>query len=121
MDRPAISADGKQIAGVDGDQRLLIVSVDGGEPRVVASPFNQVVLGWSSTGKALLTQSSAVPATLFRVDPQTGRYKLWKEIAPYHLAGVTRIWPAVLSADESTIVYSYQQKLSELFVVDGWR
>jgi hypothetical protein len=58
---------------------------------------------------------------LFRVDLCTGRYKPWKEIAPFDLAGVSRIWPAVLSQDEHTIVYSFLRNLSELFVVDGWR
>ena len=121
LSRPAISPDGKQIAGVDSEQRLMVLPVEGGEPRVVASDFRPTVLDWSRSGGGLLAQSAAVPAALLHVDLQTGHYKNWKEIAPFHLSGVTRIWPAVLSANEGTIVYSYQQVLSELFVADGWR
>jgi DNA-binding winged helix-turn-helix (wHTH) protein/Tol biopolymer transport system component len=119
--RPAISPDGKQIAGTDSEQRLVTFPVEGGEPRVIASPFAPTVLSWSPSGNTLLAQSSAIPAALVHVDFESGRYKTWKEIAPYHLAGVTHMWLAVASADERTIVFSYQQTLSELFLVDGWR
>ncbi|MGA2736796.1 MAG: winged helix-turn-helix domain-containing protein [Bryobacteraceae bacterium] len=119
--RPAISEDGKQIAGVDGEQRLLVLSVAGGETKVIATGFTPTVLRWSHSGKTLLAQADSVPATLVRVDLQTGKYAPWKEIAPLDLAGVSHIWPAVLSQDEHTIVYSFLRNLSELFVVDGWR
>jgi eukaryotic-like serine/threonine-protein kinase len=119
--RPAISPDGKWIAGVDAEQRLLIVSVAGGEPKVIVTGFACTVLRWSQSGKILLAQTDSVPARLLRVDPENGRYKIWKEIAPSDLNGVSHIWPAVLSQDEHTIVYSFQRNLSELFVVDGWR
>jgi hypothetical protein len=62
-----------------------------------------------------------VPAMLYRVDLETGNCKPWKEIGPPDLANVSKIWPAHLSQDEHTIVYSYPRILSELFVVDGWR
>jgi WD40 repeat protein len=119
--RPAISPDGKQIAGVDAEQRLVVLSVAGGEPKVIRTGFASTVLRWSQSGKALLAQTDSVPARLLRVDPENGRFKIWKEIGPFDLIGVTRIWPSVLSQDEHTIVYSFQRNLSELFVVDGWR
>jgi Tol biopolymer transport system component len=119
--RPAISEDGTQIAGVDGERRLVIVSVAGGEPKVIATGFAPAVLRWSHSGKTLLAQGDSVPAMLYRVDLETGKCKPWKEIGPLDLANVSRIWPAFLSQDEHTIVYAYARNLSELFVVDGWR
>jgi eukaryotic-like serine/threonine-protein kinase len=119
--RPAISADGRQIAGVDSQRRLLILSAAGGEPKVIADGFGLTVLRWSHSGKTLLAQGDSVPAMLYRVDLETGKYKPWKELAPLDLANVSRLWPAVSSEDEHTIVYSYPRILSELFVVDGWR
>lgn len=118
---PAISDDSRWIAGVDSDQRLTVVPVDGGEPRVIARGLAHAVLQWSHSGNSLLAQSDAVPASLLRIEVSTGRYKLWRVIGPFDLAGVGTIWPAVLSADDRTLIYSYQQKLSELFVADGWR
>ncbi len=119
--RPAISGDGKQIAGVDEERRLLLVPADGGEPKVIATGFGSTVLRWSQSDKTLLAQSDSVPAILYRVDVESGKFKPWKEIAPLDLANVSRIWPAHLSQDEHTIVYAYPRILSELFVVDGWR
>ena len=119
--RPVISADGRQIAGVDAERRLLVLPVAGGEPKVIATDFALTVLRWGQSGKTLIAQADSVPAMLFRVDAATGRYEPWKEIAPVDLSNVSRIWPAVLSQDEHTIVYSFLRDLSELFVVDGWR
>jgi len=119
--RPAISEDGKQIAGVDAERRLLVLSAGGGEPKVIATGFAPTVLRWSHSDKTLLAQSDSVPAMLYRVNVETGKCKAWKEIGPLDLANVSRMWPAVLSQDEHTIVYSYPRILSELFVVDGWR
>ncbi len=119
--RPAISEDGKRIAGVDNDQRLVVLPVEGREPKVISTGLAQAVVRWSHSGNSFLAQSDDVPASLFRVDVDTGRSKPWKQIAPFDLAGVGLIWPALLSQDERTLVYSFQQKLSELFVVDGWR
>src|SRR5579862_169972 len=122
LSNPAVSPDGKQVAGVDSDHRLMVLPLGGGEPRVIATGFSGTVLRWSRSGKSLLAQSSGtVPAALLQVDLESGHSKPWKDIAPFHLTGVSLIWPAVLSEDERTIVYSFQQKLSELFVVDGWR
>ena len=121
LSHPAISPDGTQIAGVDADRRLMVLSVNGAEPRVIATDFAPAVLCWDRSGKTLLAQNDSVPATLLRVDLETGKYKAWREVAPADLAGVSHIWPAVLSDDEHTIVYSFLRNMSELFVVDGWR
>ena len=99
----------------------MVLAVDGGEPKVIATGFTSTVLRWSHSGKTLVTQADSVPATLFRVDVETGKCESWKQIAPLDLSGVSRIWPAVLSQDEHTMVYSFLRNLSELFVVDGWR
>lgn len=117
---PAISDDGRQIAGVDSEHRLIILPVAGGEPKVIATAFMPTIVRWSHSGTTLLAQAEGVPASLLRVDAATGRYKPWRQIAPSDLAGVSFIWPAVLSRDEHTIVYSFLRNLSELFVVDGW-
>jgi DNA-binding winged helix-turn-helix (wHTH) protein/Tol biopolymer transport system component len=119
---PAISQDGKWIAGVDNEQRLLVLPVEGGAPKVIATGLaTRAVLRWNQAGNSLLIQSDSVPAKLLRVDVETGRSKPWTEIAAFDLPGIGLIWPAALSHDERTLVYSFQQKLSELFVVDGWR
>jgi len=117
----AISPDGKQIAGIDAQAKLVILPVEGGEPKPIPLGFYGVPLRWASDGTSLLAQNGGmVPADVFRVDIKTGKYKLWKEIAPTDLAGVMMISPAVISRDEKSYAYSFNRTLSELFVVDGW-
>lgn len=116
---PAISPDGTLIAGVDSQQRLVLLPAAGGEPKVIATGFGPRVLRWSKSGKSLLAQTGPIPAKLLRVDLATGKATPWKEVAPSDLAGVGPIWPVMLSADERTMVYSFRRNLSELFVVDG--
>jgi len=119
--QPAISPDGKQIAGVDSQSKIVILPLDGGEPTTIPLGFYAVPLRWSSDATSLLVQNGAsLPANIFRVDIKTGKYKLWKEIAPVDLAGVLMMSPAVISRDEKAYAYSYNRTLSELFVVDGW-
>lgn len=118
---PAISEDGQFIAGVDVEHKLVLLPSSGGSARVIATGSAPTVLRWSATGRSLLAQTDSVPATLVKIDLETGKYRPWREIAPFDLAGVSTIWPASLSEDEHTIVYSFLRKLSELFVVDGWR
>jgi eukaryotic-like serine/threonine-protein kinase len=117
---PAISQDGSQLAGVDLEQRLVLLPVAGGEEKVIATDFSPIVLRWARQGKSLLAQYNSVSAKLLRVDLDTGKYKPWKEVSPFDSTGVSVIWPGAISEDERTFVYSFQRDLSELFVVDGW-
>ena len=111
---------GKRIAGVDADQRLVVLPVDGGDPRVINGRFQGIVVRWTDSNRALLVQSGSVPAHLLLLELETGRTKPWKDLAPLSLSGVSTLWPAVVSQDEKTVVYSYQERLAELFVVKGW-
>jgi eukaryotic-like serine/threonine-protein kinase len=118
---PAISPDGKQIAGLDAQRRLVILPVEGGEPKVIPLGFSPWPLRWSSSGTSILIQNpNSVPASVFRVDIATGRYELWKQLTPADLSGVTQVSPAVISRDERSYAYSFRRDLSELFIVDGW-
>jgi DNA-binding winged helix-turn-helix (wHTH) protein/Tol biopolymer transport system component len=121
LSRPVISPDGKLIAGIDAQTRLVILPVEGGEPKPIPLGFYGAPLRWSSEGTSLLVQKGGmVPADVFRVDIRTGKYELWKEIAPPDLVGVMVISPAVISRDGKSYAYSFNRTLSELFAVDGW-
>ncbi len=119
LSRPAISPDGAQIAGIDADKRLVLLPSGGGEPRAISAGFAPSVLRWCQSGKSILAQSGPAPAKLIHVDIVTGTSTPWKELAPADLSGVSTIWPAAVSADERSTVYSFRRQVSELFVVDG--
>jgi len=117
--RPAISPDGSLLAGVDTQDRLILLPTAGGQPKVLATGFPAKAARFGRSGKYLITQSAALPLKIQKVDVTTGRVTPWKEIEPADVAGVMTPWPVVVSADERTLVYSFQRSLSELFVVDG--
>jgi DNA-binding winged helix-turn-helix (wHTH) protein len=118
---PVISPDGKQIAGLDVERRLVILPVDGGDPKVIPLGFAPWPLRWNISGTSILVQdANSVPALVFRVDIATGKYDLWKKLSPVDLSGVTAFWRAVISRDEKSYAYSFRRDLSELFIVDGW-
>jgi DNA-binding winged helix-turn-helix (wHTH) protein len=118
---PAISPDGKQIAGLDAQRRLVILPVAGGDAKVIPLGFPPWPLRWGSSGKSILVQNAnSVPAVVFRVDIGTGRYDVWKKLSPVDLSGVSSFHPAVISRDEKSYAYSFRRDLSELFIVDGW-
>jgi Tol biopolymer transport system component len=118
---PTISPDGKRIAGLDAQRRLVILPVEGGEPKVIPLGFSPWPLRWSGSGTSILVQNpNSVSGAVFRVDLSTGRYELWKQLSPADLSGVTQVSPAVISRDEKSYAYSFRRDLSELFIVDGW-
>jgi DNA-binding winged helix-turn-helix (wHTH) protein/Tol biopolymer transport system component len=118
---PAISPDGKHIAGLDAQRRLAILPVEGGDAKVIPLGFAPWPLRWSGSGTSILVQNAnSVPAVVFRVDIGTGKYEVWKKLSPVDLSGVTSFMPAAISRDEKSYAYSFRRDLSELFIVDGW-
>ncbi len=117
-----ISPDGREIAGIDHDQRMVILPVSGGEPRVLPMPFSAMPLRWSADGKALFVLQLGSPKSIriFRCDLATTQCRMWKELTPSDRVGMAGILSVVSSADERLFAYSYMKVLSELFVVNGW-
>ena len=105
---PAISRDGRTIAGADAGGKLLLVSADGGEPRSVPCAFPAVPIAWGADGKSLLVeQLSEMPIRVYRIDLKSGRSTLWREIAPSYPAGVQSMIRLQISSDEKTYAYSF--------------
>jgi hypothetical protein len=114
------SPDGKFVPA--GDSRgVSLYPVDGGEPRPLpgVGPGDEILL-WSTDGRSLLVhRRRGEPIRIDRVDTATGRAELWREITPADRAGMTEIYPVRISSDESTLSYTVQRLLSELYLVDG--
>jgi hypothetical protein len=56
---------------------------------------------------------------VYRLDLSTGRREPWKELGPSDLAGVTSITSIALTPDARWYVYTYQSRLSNLYLVEG--
>jgi eukaryotic-like serine/threonine-protein kinase len=122
LDFAVISPDGKQIAGLDENQKAAVVPASGGLPQELAIPFPAMPLEWSADGKALFIKEIGCcpPVKISRFDFATSQVRPWKQMAPADSVGVSYMMDVIVARDEHSYAYSYPRTLSELFVVDGW-
>ena len=71
---------------------------------------------WSDDGRSVYLQSSEFSSRVFRVDVETGRRILWKEIIPSDPSGAT-IGRILLTPDGKSYAYQLRHDLSQLYLV----
>jgi hypothetical protein len=96
--------------------KLLVYALSGGEPHAIPDTNGQEgVAGWGRDGKSLFVlESRALPASVLRVDIETGRRQLWKTIAPAEASGADYIFPLLIGVDEKSYVYGLNRRLTNL-------
>jgi serine/threonine protein kinase len=117
----AISPDGRLVAAVGHDHKGLLIPVDGGETRPLAGlEGGEFPLRFSADGRSIYAwKRGDVPARVTRVDLQTGKREVWKDLLPADPAGVERISNVLVTPDGRGYAYCYARLLSDLFVVEG--
>jgi eukaryotic-like serine/threonine-protein kinase len=116
-----ISPDGQSVAGIGPDEKGYLYPVGGGDPRPIAG-FNagEQPITFSSDGHSLyIYQPGELPAHVDRLDLQTGKRSLWKELIPSDPAGVETIGPILMTPDAKTCVFGYHRMLADLYLVEG--
>ena len=113
------SPDGRLVAAVTGNQRLLICPAGGDSARFVAQlrPM-ETVLQWAADGRAIYVGSFEIPISAARIELATGRRTPWRTFSLPDPAGVSG-GGVVLSPDGHGYAYWYFRELSELYLVDG--
>lgn len=61
----------------------------------------------------------SVPAVIERVDFRSGRRQVWKELTVSDPAGVSNIRDIVMTSDARAWGYTWQQILTDLYLVEG--
>jgi eukaryotic-like serine/threonine-protein kinase len=117
----AVSPDGRIAAAPGPDSKILLCSLDGGTSRTAPGSLEgEVPVAWSADGRVLYVyKRSAVPAPVYRIEIETGKRELWKEIAPADRNGVSRVDRIAVSNDGQAYAYSFRRRLGRLVVVDG--
>ena len=116
-----ISPDSQMIAGIGPDQKGYLYPVNGGEPRAIPG-FNsgEQPITFSSDNKSLYVyQPGELPARVDRLDLQTGKRSLWRELIPSDPAGVETIGPILMTPDAKTCIFGYHRMLADLYLVEG--
>ncbi len=116
-----ISPDSQWVAGIGPDEKGYLYPLSGGEPRLIPG-FNsgEQPITFSSDSKSLyLYQPGELPARVDRLDLQTGKRTLWKELIPSDPAGVETIGPILITPDAKTCIFGYHRMLADLYLVEG--
>jgi serine/threonine protein kinase len=116
-----ISPSSDAVAAIGPDQKAYLYPVAGGEPRMIAglNPGEQPIT-WSADGRSLyIYQPGELPAPVYRLDLQTGKRTLWRQLMPSDPAGVENIGPILMTPDAKTCVFGYHRMLADLYLVEG--
>jgi serine/threonine protein kinase len=128
-----VSPDGRHLAGTTLDGRAFVFSADGNgnDPVPIAGVEpGEFLVQWGSDGKTLYVRGTEKNVlTLYRVDLQTGKRALWKQLEPAEEAGFVEFGAgpkgARMTPDGRLVVYTYWTGQSNLYVIDGlqqrWR
>jgi eukaryotic-like serine/threonine-protein kinase len=116
-----LSPDGKSLLIVT-EQGFASTPLGGGPSRPIPGlePGDRP-LQWTSDGRSLFVghRKRDLPARVFRVDAETGRREVWKELMPADAAGIQELGPWAISPDGETILFLYSRSLSELYLAEG--
>jgi hypothetical protein len=95
--------------------------VEGGSAREIPGVAEgEFPVRFGSDGRSLYVwKRGEVPARVSRVDIETGRREIWKDLVPVDPAGVERISNVVAAPDAKAYAYAYARILSDLFMVEG--
>ncbi|HKF44788.1 MAG TPA: protein kinase [Thermoanaerobaculia bacterium] len=117
----ALTHDGKLVAAIGPDRKAMLFPTDGSSPKPLPGlEPGEFPLRFTPDGRSLYVwRRGDVPVRVFRVDVQTGKRELWKELLPADPAGVERISNVLVTPDGKGYAYCYARLLSDLFVVEG--
>ena len=116
-----VSPDSQWVAGIGPDRKGYLYPVGGGEPRVIPglNPGEQPIT-FSTDGRSLyIYQPGELPASVYRLDIQTGQRTLWRQLLPSDPAGVETIGPILMTPDAQTCIFGYHRMLADLYLVEG--
>jgi len=116
-----VSPDGLFALAHAPGRKLTIYPADGGASRPLegALDFERPV-GWAEKGKAVYVfNRGELPAKIWRIELGTGARSLFREISPADATGVEGIATARMTPDGKTLAYSYYQRMSRLYTVEG--
>ena len=119
----AVSPDGKLIAAVGPELKGAVFPVDGGATRPIPGLLpGEYPLRYAPDGRSIYVwKRGDLPARITRLDLESGKRDVFKDLLPADPAGVERISNVLVTPDGKGYAYCYARLLSDLFVVEGLR
>ncbi len=114
-----ISPDGKFLLAGNAAGKVVLYPLQGGEPREIRGlNSGEAVIRWSGDSRGLYIYRLEQPSPIYELDPISGRRQLLRNIEPSDPAGIIiGSLKLFVSADGKSYVYSFERRLSELYLV----
>lgn len=119
-----VTPDGTRVLVGDADGNRFLYPLQGGAPTPVSQfkPYDGFV-GWADAHTVYVREAAQNDWQLrvVKLDLNTGKRELFKEIEPPDRAGVLSLGPTQITPDGKTYVYGVTRRLSDLYIVEGLR
>ena len=119
-----LSPDGTRfIVSGDGKEWFILPLAGGGPEPIKGMLPGERVLGWGADGGSvfLRPELSVLPVTITRLDLHRGTRSQVLAFRPPDIEGHTQTRGVYMTPDAHTFVFTYEKKVSELFLVEGMR
>jgi Tol biopolymer transport system component len=122
-----ISPDGKWVAAVDAEQKVVLYPLSAGQP--IAAPGvepGEFPIRFNADGSALYVARVGVyPVPVYKIDVKSGRRQSLREIMPADRSGLTpqRVDRGFIHAtpDGTAFAYTYARWRGNLYLVEHWQ
>jgi len=115
-----ISPDGRFVASVDSDRKILVYPVDGGQPRTLSGVTpGELPIRWSTEADWIyIANPSEIPTRVYRLNTRTGERRLVHSLVPADPTGLDSTFGVRITPDGKYYAYSYERMLSDLYLVE---
>jgi Tol biopolymer transport system component len=119
----AVSPDGRWAAVVGPGAEGALLPLPGGAPRPIAAMRpGEVQCQWTADGRGIYVWAPGETRTeVWKIDLATGRRDLVRRLEPSDAAGLVNVSGARITPDGRTYAYTYDRRLSDLYLASGWR
>ena len=116
-----VTPDGSAVLVSDGEKGWLWRLSGGTGKPLPFGPKEYAVLGFAATPHTAYVRKLSENARVYRIDLETGRTELWREIPVTDPAGLVAIGSLRITPDGESVAFQIRRDLSELYRVEGLR
>jgi len=115
-----VSPDGRSVAAVGNDRRILIYPTAAGQPQAVPNlDPGYTPLRWCPDNQLVLYRYGEPAPQLWKADVKTGKRAHWKDLTPPNPTGLLDLTPIRVSPDCQSYAYSPLNVLSQVYLTTG--
>ncbi|MCC6334517.1 MAG: protein kinase [Myxococcales bacterium] len=120
------SPDGKKVVAITEERAVVMLDLESGQKAPLRGlPPENYPQQWTEDGKGLIVtrpnEGDEIAMQLWRFEIASGKSTLLASIAPVDTVGVMGLKKGLVTPDAKHYVYSTNQRLDELYVIEGLR